>query len=98
MRSRSVSRSRVVKINNDFASGESLDPSALLSDLLSNVKTLDVPLTVKISDGNKEVSYSLPVFMSKEYEVVDGVVKFGFQRLQVRSLHVNISFDLQVSD
>jgi len=95
-RSRSVSRSRITKLNDIFPSGESLDPLALLSDLLPNINNLDIPLNVNITDGEKAVSFLLSNFIKREYEVVGTYVKFGFVRLNVSKLKVNISFDLMV--
>lgn len=97
VRSRSVSRHRVVKLTEQFDSGESLDPSIFLEELLMHIKDLDVPLSVKLTDGTNEVVYLLSVFLSKEYEVIGDVVKFGFKRLRLRSLQANISFDVNVS-
>lgn len=97
-RSRSVSRTRVVKLTDLFPSGESLDPVALLDDVLPHINNLDIPLAVKISDSTNTVFFLLSTFISKEYEVIDDVVKLGFQRLKVKELKVNISFDISIVD
>jgi len=96
LRSRSVSRTRVIKKSDLFPSGESLDPTALLADLLDNVKNLDAPLAVKVTDGENEVTYLLSVFLSKEYEVSGGKVRFGFKKLNVEHLRASISFDIYI--
>jgi len=98
LRARSASRSRVIKHSDLFKSGKSLDPIALLSDLLEHVKSLDIPLAVKITDGINEVTYLLSVLISKEYEVIDEKVKFGFKRLDIKSLKATISFDVALDD
>jgi hypothetical protein len=96
IRSRSVSRSRAVKNSDLFPSGKSLDPLVLLADVLDNFKSLDIPLAVNISDGENEVSYLLSVFISKEYEVVEDKVKFGFKKLNVSHLRASISFEISI--
>lgn len=88
----------MTRISDTVASGEVLDPMALLGELLPHINSLDIPLAVTISDGSRSVSYILSVFISKEYEVVDGHVKFGLKRLVLKDLKVNISFDLTVLD
>lgn len=98
IRERSISRTRVIKVSDLFPSGESLDPIALLSDLLPHLNSFDIPLGITISDGNLSASYLLSVFVSREYEVLEGKVKFGLKKLDVRSLKINISFDLSVID
>jgi hypothetical protein len=95
-RSRSTSRSRVVKCNNDFISGESLDPVALLDDLLKSIPDLDVPLVVKISDDSNSITYLLSTFLSKEYEVCGDTVKFGLKRLSIKKLRVQVIFDVEI--
>jgi hypothetical protein len=85
-----------VKITSDFESGECLDPIALLDDLLPHIKSLDIPLAVTISDGEKSISYLLSIFTSREYEVRDGFVLFGLKKLKLKNLNVNISFDLNI--
>lgn len=97
VRSRSVSRQRVVKLTEAFGSGEALDPYIFLEELLPHIKDLDVPLSVKLTDGENDVIFLLSNFLSKEYEVVGDLVKFGFKRLKLRSLKANISFDVNVS-
>jgi len=98
VRSRSISRTRVTKVNDVFPSGESLDPIALLNDLLPHVKSLDVPLVVTIKDNRDSVSFILSVFIQKEYEISGDVVKFGFKRLKLNELKATISFDVSISD
>lgn len=97
-RSRSVSRSRITKLTELFPSGESLDPVALLSDLLPHINSFDVPLAVKLSDDTNSVIFLLSIFIQKEYEIINDEVKFGFKRLKLKELHVSISFDLNVVD
>jgi hypothetical protein len=98
IRSRSVSRSRVVKRSDLFKSGEALDPVELLSDVLSNFKNVDVPLAVKITDGTEEVTYILSSFLSKDYEVVGEIVRFGFKKLNIKNLRAFISFEIQIEE
>jgi len=95
-RSRSISRSRVVKLSEVVPSGEVLDPIALLSDLLPHVNDLDIPLVVTISDTIQKVSFLLSIFIQKEYEVSGHSVNFGFKKIDLHDLKVNISFDLNV--
>lgn len=98
LRSRSVSRTRFVRKTDLFESGESLDPYLLLDDLLKNLKDTQAPLSVKISDGTRSVTYLLSTFLMKEYEIINGKVKFGIISLDIDSLRVNISFDIVVTD
>jgi hypothetical protein len=96
IRSRSVSRSRVIKKSDLFPGGEALDPYVLLEDVLKNLNSTDVPLSVKLSDGNNTVVFILSTFLSKDYEVVNGKVTFGFRKLDVDSLRAKIEFDIGI--
>jgi hypothetical protein len=98
LRARSVSRTRIVKRSELFSSGESLDPVALLGDLLDKVKDLDIPLGVTVYDDQASQTYLLKTFISREYEVIEDCVKFGLKRLKIKELKVNISFDINVVD
>lgn len=95
-RSRSVSRSRVIKQSNLFPSGEALDPYVLLEDILQNLTTTDIPLSVNVTDGVNSVSFLLNIFLSKDYEVKDGFVIFGFKRLNADHLRCKIEFSIQI--
>jgi len=95
-RSRSISRNRVIKISDIFPSGESLDPVALLSDLLPHINNLDIPLAVTLSDKSDSVTFLLSVFISREYEVIGDLVKLGFKRLRIKELTAKISFDISI--
>lgn len=96
VRSRSVSRSRIVKRSNLYQSGEALDPFILLGDILPGLTTTDIPLAVVLSDGDSSVSYLLSVFLTKDYEVVDDKVVFGFKRLNVKDLRAKIEFNITI--
>jgi hypothetical protein len=96
LRARSVSRSRVVKNSELTPGGKVLDPHALLADVLDNIQNLDAPISVTLSDGAKSVSYLLSVLMSREFEVIDDVVRFGFVRLDVNNLRAVIKFEVAV--
>jgi len=98
MRPRSRSRERVVVDSSEFTSGEALDPMKLLVGIAENLKTLDLGLEVKLTDGEKRVSYPLSVFCSRQYEVVNGEVKFGFKRLKLGSLKASIEYNITVVD
>jgi len=98
LRSRSVSRSRVTKLSTLFPSGESLDPVALLSDLLPHITDLNVPLSIDLSDSSDSVSFLLSVFIQKEYEISGEFVKFGFKKLKLRELKASVSFDIVITN
>lgn len=98
VRSRSTSRSRVVKKSDLFPGGEALNPHALLEDVLKHVKDTSIPLSVDLTDGNVKVSYNLNTFLSRDYEVVDGYVKFGFRRMLVNRLSAKIGFDIHIGE
>lgn len=93
-RPRSQSRERVVVKTADFASGEALDPVKFLSDLIDGLNTLDVAISINLSDGTKKVSYQLSTFVRKQYEVRDGLVKFGFRSLRLDSLRATVSYEV----
>lgn len=95
-RSRSVSRSRVIKSSDVFTSGRALDPYILLEEVLKNLNSTDIPLAVTISDGTSSVSFLLSVFLSKDYEVVDDEVILGFRRLKIDSIKAKIEFNVEV--
>lgn len=95
-RSRSVSRSRVIKSSDVFTSGRALDPYILLEEVLKNLNSTDIPLAVIISDGTSSVSFLLSVFLSKDYEVVDDEVILGFRRLKIDSIKAKIEFNVEV--
>lgn len=95
-RSRSVSRSRVIKSSDVFISGRALDPYILLEEVLKNLNSTDIPLAVTISDGTSSVSFLLSVFLSKDYEVVDDEVILGFRRLKIDSIKAKIEFNVEV--
>jgi hypothetical protein len=98
VRNRSQSRSRVVKKSDLFASGESLDPYALLDGILNQLVSVDVPLSVKLTDGETSVAFNLNTFLGKEYEVKGDLVKLGFKSLKIRHLKASISFDVELVD
>lgn len=97
IRNRSVSRSKVVKISSEDSEKEILDPVALLDELLPHITNFDVPLHVRLSDSQTSVTYLLSVFVSKEYEMTGDMVKFGFKRIKLKEMKVNISYDLEVT-
>lgn len=97
-RSRSVSRSRVIKISSLFPSGEELEPTALLEPLLTKITDSEAPLTVILSDSSTSVSYNLNTFLSKSYEVSGEFVLFGFKKIKLKELKVKISFELTIED
>jgi len=97
IRNRSVSRSKVIKISEEDGDKEYLDPIALLGEIIPHITDFDIPLHVKISDSDSSVVYLLSVFVSREYEVVDDVIKFGFKRIKIKEMKVNISYDLEVT-
>lgn len=96
VRARSISRSRVIRRSNLYPSGEALDPSALLAGLLDSINLRDNQLSVYLTDGEESVSYSLTVFLSKDYEIVGDRVKFGFRRLLIDKLSASLSFEIDV--
>jgi hypothetical protein len=98
LRPRSLSRSKVVKISDAFPSGECLDPIALLDDLLNKVENVNLPLAVNLTDGENSVSFLLSIFISKEYEVLNGKVKFGLKKLNIKNLKIEISFKIELED
>jgi len=97
IRNRSVSRSKIIKISPDDGEKEHLDPIALLGELIPHITDFDIPLHVKISDLNSSVVYLLSTFISKEYEVTNDVIKFGFKRIKIKEMKVNISYDLEIT-
>lgn len=97
IRNRSISRSRVVKINHEEGGKEFLDPIALLEELTPHIKDFDIPLHVKIQDNENFAIYLLSNFVIKEYEVIGDSVKFGFKRIKLREMKVTISYDLEIS-
>jgi len=97
IRNRSVSRSKIIKISIDDGDKEYLDPIALLGELIPHITDFDIPLHVRISDLNSTVVYLLSTFVSKEYEVVNDTVKFGFKRIRIKEMKVNLSYDLEIT-
>jgi hypothetical protein len=95
-RSRSVSRSRVTRVSQTEDGITVLDPVALLKDILDNIKTLNIPLMVNVTDGTLTASYLLSTFIMHEYRVIDNKVHFGIKKLDIDHLHVSISFDINV--
>jgi hypothetical protein len=98
VRSRSVSRSRVIKQTDLFPSGQALDPYVLLEDILNGLVSTEIPLSVIISDGDSSVSFLLSFFLSKEYEVDGDEVIFGFRRLKTASLRAKIEFNISLDN
>lgn len=97
IRNRSVSRSKIIKISTEDGDKEYLDPIALLGELIPHITDFDIPLHVKISDLSSSVSYLLSTFVSKEYEVFNDTIKFGFKRIRIKEMKVNISYDLEIT-
>jgi len=91
VRPRSVSRSRVTVIDPGDPDNESLDPVQLLDPLLSQLKSLDGPLIVKINDSTTSVEYPLSVFTSKLWPIRDNHVIFGFKRILFKELTATIT-------
>lgn len=88
----------MIKQNDLFPSGQALDPYVLLGDILNGLVSTEIPLSVVISDGNSSVSFLLPFFLSKEYEVDGDEVIFGFKRLKTASLRAKIEFNISLED
>jgi hypothetical protein len=81
-----------------YASGEELDPYALLSGILPHIKDTSIPLVVSLTDGTNLVEYQLSVFLRKNYEVVGHTVKLGFKKLDIRTLKASILYKIEVID
>jgi predicted GNAT superfamily acetyltransferase len=71
-----------------------LEPSAVLSTLPSELLDLSPDLRVVITDGALTVRYGLSAFLSKNYRIVDGRIRFGAMRLNMASLRVLIGFEI----
>lgn len=97
IRNRSVSRSKIIKISAEDGEKEYLDPVALLGEIIPHITDFDIPLHVNISDKNNSVTYLLSIFVSKEYEVIENMIKFGFKRISIKEMRVNISYDLEIT-
>jgi hypothetical protein len=51
---------------------------------------------VKLTDGETTVNYLLSIFLSKDYEVEGGYVKFGFRHLRLKSLKASVGFEIEI--
>jgi len=96
VRPRSISRSRVTVIDPGDPDRECLDPNQLLDQLLSNLRNLDVPLVVSISDNSTQVQYPLKTFTSKLWPIREGDVIFGLKRIKFREIKAEIKFNIEV--
>jgi len=96
VRPRSVSRERVTTTGSLGNDDETLDPMKIIEPLVGHIQSLDIPLAVKLTDGNKTVVYLLSVFTQKNWPISEGYVKFGITKLKLDSLKVNISFDVEI--
>jgi hypothetical protein len=96
VRPRSVSRSRITVIDPGDPNAECLDPCQLLESVLKDLKSVDIPLVVKIADETESVYYKLSTFTSKLWPIRDGKVHFGLKRINYRDLRASIHFDVIV--
>jgi hypothetical protein len=96
VRPRSVSRERATVIDPGDPDAECLDPEQLLSSILSKLTTLDIPLSVTISDNENQVSYPINIFTSKLWPIRDGCVIFGLKRIKFEELKASINFNISI--
>jgi hypothetical protein len=94
----SLSSAQLVDISGPI--GGSIDSSTLLGTLPSELLALADSLVVKIWDDKSSVIYRYNTFISKEYTVEDGHVKFGVRRLKLAGmvLVVGIRIDCDYLD
>jgi hypothetical protein len=95
-RPKSIQWDNVTRNTPEFPSGKCLDPSALLSGLLPHFHTTNLPISVNLSDGTVEVAYSLMNFLSKNYEISNNLIHFGFKRLKFETLRVSLIYELEI--
>lgn len=96
VRPRSISRSRITVIDPGDPDNECLDPNQLLESLLKQIRSLDVPLVVCISDESTRVEYPLKVFTSKLWPIRGNHVIFGLQRINFKQIKASITYDVEI--
>jgi len=90
-RPRSVSQSQITVIDPGNPDTACLDPFQLLDPIISQLRSLDVPLVVKITDGVTTVEYTLAIFTSKLWPIRDGKVVFGLKKVVFDEIKASIS-------
>jgi hypothetical protein len=96
-RPRSQSRERITVKTDTFKSGEALDPMKFLADLVDGLNSFDIGIAVNLTDGESRVSYALSTFVSKQYEIEDGKVKFGYRKLKLENLRASLTYEVCVT-
>jgi len=71
-----------------------LDPHLLLNSLGHIYSDMDTITSVQLTAGNEQVIYSLNSFLSKNYDIEDDKIKFGFKRLKINGLRVALICEL----
>lgn len=94
---RTIAKSSVVRSSSINSETKLLDPFLVLESLLSKITDLNAPFAVNLSDNTKSISMTLATFTSREYPVIDNVIKFGVTKLKLDELKVSVSYDLAVN-
>lgn len=71
-----------------------LDPHLLLDSLGHIYSDMDSVTSVQLTAGNEQVVYSLNSFLTKNYDIEDDKIKFGFKRLKINGLRVALICEL----
>jgi hypothetical protein len=74
-----------------------LDSGILLSALGNVYSSVDNVAVINITDGNENVSFTLNSFLSKNYDIENDKIKFGFKRIKVNGFRVSITCDIEFS-
>jgi hypothetical protein len=96
--------SRIVDVNSALVCDSlndgnvSLEPGKLVEMLPSELKNVEWPLYVLVTDGTESVEYDMTTFMSRAYRVVGKNVRFGSKKLKLSKLSVSIGFKLLLED
>jgi len=93
----SVDISAVTRSSDKYPGKLVLDPQLLLASFLERYPVSDVILAVTLSDDKDQVAYNLVTFLSRDYEIEDGIIKFGLKRISVERLRVTVSHQLRVA-
>lgn len=88
----------VIKDSGKGDGSQILDSQALLRNLANIYGDVDELVTVTIKDGKELVSYSLESFLSKDYEIENKKIKFGFKKISISGFKVSVSYDVVVQE
>lgn len=76
----------------------SLEPSKVFNRLPRAILDLDIPIVVRLSDGEESMEFNLQGFLMRSYKVRNGLVRIGTKRFKLNQLSISCGIKFLVED